>query len=165
MRIRHKKYTKENLVSLAKESLSIAQLLRKLGLTDNGGSRSHVNKYIRLYEIDVSHFTGQVWNQGEKYRQICPAQPLEEILIERSEYRSTTKLKLRMLKEGLLQNKCQVCQTVDWQERPLTLHLDHINGCPSDNRITNLRLLCPNCHSQTETYSNKRRKSKPILPD
>ncbi|MGE0542259.1 MAG: HNH endonuclease [Dehalococcoidia bacterium] len=61
-------------------------------------------------------------------------------------------LKHRLLTDGLLVNQCAICGISEWCGKPLTLHLDHINGKNNDDRLENLRLLCPNCHSQTDTY-------------
>ena len=69
--------------------------------------------------------------------------------------RSRTHLKLRLLRANLLENRCQVCGLVDWRGLPLSMHLDHVNGVKNDNRIENLRMLCPNCHSQTPTYGGR----------
>lgn len=157
MRIRNKKYLKENLETLVKGSSSNADVIRKLGLKLTGGNYRHVMSYIQLYGIDTSHFTGGAWNKGERYRPICPAQPLEEILVEKSTYKSSTKLKEKLQAAELLPRFCQICKLSTWQDRPLGLHLDHINGNHIDNRIENLRILCPNCHSQTTTFSNKKR--------
>lgn len=83
--------------------------------------------------------------------------PLEDILIENSTYKNTSRLKERLIKENYLEYKCAICGNVGiWQDKPLTLQLDHINGNHQDNRLENLRLLCPNCHTQTETYGSKR---------
>ncbi len=80
----------------------------------------------------------------------------EEILVENSPYKNIPILKKRLLKEGLLEYKCAICgNTGEWLGQPLTLQLDHINGDHFDHRLENLRLLCPNCHSQTETFSGK----------
>jgi 5-methylcytosine-specific restriction endonuclease McrA len=68
-------------------------------------------------------------------------------------------LKSRLLKEKLIEYKCVKCgNTGEWQGEPLSLQLDHINGNNKDHRLENLRLLCPNCHSQTKTYSGKNSK-------
>ena len=65
------------------------------------------------------------------------------------------RLKIRLVKEKRLEYKCALCGISEWQGQPLSLQLDHINGKHNDHRIENLRFLCPNCHSQTETYAGK----------
>lgn len=84
--------------------------------------------------------------------------PLQEILDGKHPQYQTFKLNKRLLKEKILENKCSVCQIDSWNNLPISLHLDHINGESSDHRLENLRLLCPNCHSQTETYCGKNKK-------
>ncbi len=69
--------------------------------------------------------------------------------------RNRKHVKLRLIKAGLLENSCQSCGLTDWQGRALSMQLDHINGVSNDNRLENLRMLCPNCHSQTETFSGR----------
>ncbi|HET7814531.1 MAG TPA: HNH endonuclease signature motif containing protein [Candidatus Baltobacteraceae bacterium] len=69
-------------------------------------------------------------------------------------------VKMRLLRAGLLKNECQRCGLTHWNGRPLSLHLDHINGSKGDHRLENLRMLCPNCHSQTETYGGKNMKRR-----
>lgn len=76
--------------------------------------------------------------------------------MEHSTYRTTSHLKARLLKEGLLINRCSACGSPPlWQGKPLVLILDHVNGDRADNRIDNLRLLCPNCNSQQATFAGK----------
>ena len=77
---------------------------------------------------------------------------LDEILVQNSSYTSSYHLKRRLLRESVIENCCAVCGLTEWRGQALSLHLDHINGDDRDNRLENLRLLCPNCHSQTETY-------------
>jgi len=84
--------------------------------------------------------------------------PLEEILEGKHPYYQTFKLNKRLLKNNILENKCSVCGISEWNGSPIGMHLDHINGISTDHRIDNLRMLCPNCHSQTDTYCGKNKK-------
>ena len=79
-----------------------------------------------------------------------------KILVENSTYANISRLKIRLINEGRLEYKCACCGNIgEWQGQKLTLQLDHINGKNNDHRIENLRFLCPNCHSITETYAGK----------
>ena len=72
------------------------------------------------------------------------------------------KLKQKLLKENLIENKCAICGINEWLGQPIVLQLHHINGDNTDNRIENLQLLCPNCHSQTDNYCGNANKNVPI---
>lgn len=90
-------------------------------------------------------------NGGTKHEKI----PLDEILSGKHGHYPRHKLKKRLIKECVLEYKCDECSSTEWQGKPLSLHLDHINGIPTDHRVENLRFMCPNCHSQTDTYCGK----------
>ena len=90
---------------------------------------------------------------------ILKIQELEEILIIGSKI-SSNSLRKRLLSESVLNFECSCCKLTEWNNKPISLELDHINGTSNDNRLENLRLLCPNCHSQTETYRGKNIKGK-----
>ena len=77
-------------------------------------------------------------------------------MVENSTYQNTTKLKERIIREGIIPYECALCGNKgEWNGKKLVLQLDHINGKHFDHRKENLRFLCPNCHSQTETFSGK----------
>ena len=151
MQCKYKAISLENLKQLVIESTTIAELMRKLGYTANrGNSFDGLKKYLIENNIDISHFKGKSHGSSktEKYS-------LEQILVENSTYSNMTRLKERVLKANLLEYKCSECGISEWNNKSLVLQLDHINGNNRDNRIENLRLLCPNCHSQTETFCGK----------
>jgi hypothetical protein len=156
-----KDLTEEALRGAVLESVSKAQVLRALGFTVSGSAYVALDNKIEKYDIDTSHFLGQSWQTG---RGSASKIPTQEILVENSTYASTNSLKQRLLKEGLLEPFCHEldCGLRFWLDKPIVLHLDHINGNNRDNRIENLRLLCPNCHSQTETYC--RRQVRELAP-
>lgn len=101
-------------------------------------------------------FCAASWTNAVRRREIIPRRfgmPIAELLS--SPKRNRKHVKLRLIRAGLLQNSCQSCGLTDWRGNPLNMHLDHINGARSDNRLENLRMLCPNCHSQTPTYGGR----------
>jgi len=106
-------------------------------------------------------FNSQAWYKARQRAEIKPrhqGMPIADLLVGA---RCRTHLKGRLIRAGLLENRCAECGLTEWRGRSLSIHLDHINGVRGDNRLENLRMLCPNCHSQTETYSgrNLRRRS------
>ena len=148
------KHTKEDYIKAAKNSFSIAQMCVELGVKPIGGNYQTIKNKIKEYNIDISHFTGRAWNQGKRYRIINKPKSLEEILKENSPYQSF-KLKERLLESGLKERKCECCNNTEWLGNPIPLELHHINGNHDDNRLENLQLLCPNCHSYTDNYRGK----------
>ena len=129
-----------------KTSKSFREVMQKLGYTSRGG-----NSYVRLLTeakaqgYDMSHF-------GSNNQRFT----IEEICVENSTYTSISVLKKRLVKEGYMHYCCACCGNSGiWNDKPISLQLDHINGKCNDHRLENLRFLCPNCHSQTDTYAGK----------
>jgi hypothetical protein len=142
-------------------SYSMNQAIRKLRLDPRGRNYPMLRKKIELLQLDTSHWKTLSELLGAhrgKARNISTTIPLSDILVESSTYVSIGRLKIRLIREGLLNNSCYVCQIQTWCGKPLSLQLDHKNGVPNDHRLPNLRLLCPNCHSQTETYCGRNKK-------
>jgi hypothetical protein len=135
-------------------STSIRQVLGKLGLVEAGGNYSVVKLRIQTMNLETSHFTGAAWRRGET-SPVVPARELSEILKSGTRFQSY-KLKKRLLAANLKEPKCESCDQLEWLNRPIPLELDHINGDANDNRLENLRLLCPNCHALTSTYRGKK---------
>jgi HTH domain len=140
-------------IQAVKESFSIAEALRKMGCPVRwGGAYKQFHIRVKQLQLDTSHFTGAGHLKGKTHNWSKRA-PLEELLIQGSNLILTVRHKRYIIEAGLLENKCVICQlTGTWQDKPINLQMDHINGDPFDHRIENLRLLCPNCHSQTDTF-------------
>lgn len=133
------------------QSESVAGVIRLLGLKVSGGAYQLMNVHIKRLELDVSHFLGQAHLRGKRHGW-TKAIPLDEILVEHSTF-DRGHLKKKLIAEGLLEERCAECKLTHWRGVKLSLHLDHKNGVFDDHRLENLRLLCPNCHSITPTYS------------
>lgn len=154
-------YSKEELTKVVANSRSYRQVLLSLGRDETGSAYRFVKNKIKELELDISHFSGKGWNKGNKSQRSYNVRPLSYWLIENSTCTNFTSLKNRILREGLLKNECYICgQQPLWYGKPLVLELDHINGVKNDNRIQNLRILCPHCHSQTDNFAGKNCKTK-----
>lgn len=150
-----RKWTDKQFIEAVKTSLSYAQVIRKLGLKVAGSNYDTVRRKIKELKLDISHMTGAAWNQGERFRVIRPARPLEEILVENSSFANTNSLKKRLIREEFKKPMCENCKLSKWCNVQIPLELHHINGNKRDNRITNLKLLCPNCHALTDNYRGR----------
>ena len=148
-------YTDQQVMDAVASSTSNRQVLAKLGLVEAGGNYKCLKLTFERLKVDTSHFTGKLWNKGKI---LSPKREVSEYLSNSKSIQSH-KLRLRLLKEGIFEPKCYSCDNTEWLEQPIALELEHINGDHSDNTLSNLTLLCPNCHAQTKTYRGKNKKS------
>lgn len=148
-----KQYTTEDVISAVATNLSIAGVLRALGLKPVGGNYKTINNIIHKNNIDISHFTGQGWNVGLKFRPRAEVTD-ESIFVADSTYNCSWRLRERYKKHTGF-NKCQICGLSEWHGHPIPLEIHHINGNNRDNRLENLQLVCPNCHALTEHYRGR----------
>ena len=155
--MKKRRWTEEDLRRATNKSRSVRQVLSKLGLVEAGGNYAQIKKYLHFYKINISHFKGRGWNKG--LRGIGkPLLSLEKILVKKSTFQSY-KLKKRLFGAGLKTQKCEMCGWAEiTSDGRLPLELDHINGDSTDNRLINLRILCPNCHSLQSTHRGRNKK-------
>lgn len=147
------RFTTQDFINSVNSSTSKAGTLKMLGLVPNGANYLMFKKRVRALNLDTSHFLGAGHLKNKKHNW-SPKIPLEQVLVQESTY-STGTLKKRLIKEGHLLYSCYECNIDSWRGKPLSLQIDHINGINDDHRLENLRLLCPNCHSQTSTFAGK----------
>jgi hypothetical protein len=152
------KFSDEDFRYLVSNSINGRDLVEKLGLKQ-GGSYNRVLKRVHMLGCDTNHWIkgpGLSWSKGLIDPTKCATKAEKYLCKNGKTSISSNILKIKCLKEGLLDNVCYECGLCpEWENQRLVLHLDHINGDKYDNRLENLRILCPNCHSQTDNYCNK----------
>jgi 5-methylcytosine-specific restriction endonuclease McrA len=157
---RYRKYTDEVLGRAVAESTSIAGVLRYLGLNQAGGTHSHISRMIKSFGLDTSHFVRH--RNGSAGRRLRPDEIL--VRIPYGSKRTKPPLLRRALQEIGRAYECALCRNPgEWRGGPLRLEIDHIDGDYHNNLATNLRFLCPNCHTQTDNFSGRSR-GKYTLP-
>lgn len=155
------KYDAATLAVAVAASRSYAAALRALGLKVTGGSQAHIKRLVGQYGIDTSHFLGQGYlKHGSPPGGIPKLSPVQLLVRDRrSGARERADRLRRALIESGVEPRCFECSSgEEWNGKPLRMQIDHRNGDPIDNRLVNLRFLCPNCHSQTETFGTRNRR-------
>lgn len=144
--------TDEQFRSLIKESTTISEVLFKLGYTVKGNSWAYSLVRRRMADLNISHeeFKGKSALHTPIEKEVDPS----KLFVENSKH-SRSVLRRYIIKNNLIPYRCAICGAIEWQGKTLSLELDHINGINNDNRLENLRFLCPNCHSQTTTYGSR----------
>ena len=148
--------SKQELEFIVAKAESISDILVHFGLINKGHNYRTLKKRLIEDSIPFDHIKlGPHSNKGRKFETENKI-PLSEILVENSSYTNRSRLKIRLFAARLLKNQCYICrQLPEWNGKPLSLQLDHINGISNDHRIENLRILCPHCHSQTDNFAGR----------
>lgn len=155
----NKTWTLNQLKEAVISSISYAEVVSVLGLSRKAaGNWKTVKEAIADNDLDASHFTHRprVHSGGPSTR------PLSDILVAGGKRYGTSNLRKRLLSEGLKAYLCEECGLSEWRGQPIALELDHISGDNVDNRLENLKMLCPNCHAQTPTWRGRNIKRKSV---
>lgn len=160
------RYTKELLEPIVAKSKSFADVCRYLKIVPRTGAQTHIAKRIKFYQINTNHFLGQAWMKAARH--IKTFRPISEYLVNGSKIKSHTLLN-KLLKCGLKETICETCQRTIWNEQPIPLELHHVDHNHTNNELSNLQLLCSNCHSLVHKpkvkSKNKRSKKVTFCPD
>ena len=154
-------YEEDNLIDIINKSSCFADCLRFLNKKLNPGNYDTLKKYILKYKISIEHFNNDNITNTLKKNNFEIKYETEEILVINSTYSNRVKLKERLYKEGLKARECELCgQGEEWKGKKMSLILDHINGVNNDNRLENLRIVCPNCNATLDTHCKGQRKTR-----
>jgi hypothetical protein len=148
------KYSKELLEQIVRRNKTIKECLLELGRPLSGDNYKYFQRLVNKFGLDTSHFLTK--SEQLKEKQIAKKYSLDEIFCEGTKFRSGDYLKNILYKNNLKQPICEMCgHDENWKTGKISLILDHINGINNDNRIENLRIVCPNCDSTLPTYKGR----------
>lgn len=139
--MKYRNYTDEDIITYAAEVKSMAGLLNKLGLKSAGGNYVNMQRNLQRLNIDCSHWTGALWSKDKRLK-------------DWANYTQSTQIKKHLI--NFRGNNCEICKLSEWLGEIIKLEIHHIDGDRTNNAESNLQLLCPNCHSYTETWRKRK---------
>jgi hypothetical protein len=152
-------YTEEEVRAAVESARSLSEALQALGLRAAGGNFATIKRQIERFGISTAHMDPEWRKRGTHGPR--PRTPLAEVLVEGSTYQRGA-LKRRLYEQGLKPRCCELCgQDERWRGRHMSLILDHVNGVHDDNRLENLRIVCPNCNSTLDTHCGRKNQNGP----
>jgi len=147
------RYTEQDVQDAVAGSRSLSEALRSLGLRAAGSNFRTIKRLIERYDISTEHMDPNWVLRGNRPNRKIP---LEQVMVEGSSY-GRDKLKRRLYQAGLKEPRCELCgQGEVWNGARMSLILDHVNGAAADNRLENLRIVCPNCNATLDTHCGRR---------
>jgi len=138
---KYRNYTDQDIINAVKKVKSFAALLRELNLKQAGGNYANMKRNLQRLNVDTKHWTGQGWSKGEQLK-------------DWSKYTKSVHLKKHLIRER--GHKCEYCKNEIWMDNPITLEVHHLDGNRGNNELTNLQLLCCNCHALTDTWRKQK---------
>lgn len=139
---KYREYTDQDIIENAKHVESMAGLLRSLDLKQVGGNYINMKRNLQRLNVDTNHWTGQAWTK-------------EKQLKDYSDYTKNGQLRKHLIK--LRNHTCENCNLTEWLGSPIPLELHHIDGERTNNNLTNLQILCSNCHALTDNWRNRKK--------
>lgn len=155
--------SKEEFATLIKDSNTFSAVLNYFGLSNKGGNNITLHKRITAENVDISHIIKNRYSPRLTFTKATIESAQKYLIAESTTRRGV--VRCNIIKFNLLPYKCSICNLDSWQNKKLSLQLDHINGVHNDHRIENLRFLCPNCHSQTDTFAGRANKKLKVKRD
>lgn len=148
--------SRDELQKLISESTSYSEVLKKVGLKPSGANHTDFKAYVNDLKFDLSTMLGRSILRNKELKE--EKTPLEAFTTNSKI--GSTKIKRKLFSKGLKEKKCELCGITEWNGKPLSFELHHINGDKYDNRFENLIILCPNCHSQTDNFRGRNSNTK-----